>query len=102
MHEVANVGPGSRLSLAFQFCPAEDAMLSSSTLFGTSLQGKGQGVAPGQELASGQGQGPGQGSGLVSSCVDGVCDSCDNIRAGTFIDRVSRSRISSNFPRLFT
>ena len=92
MHEVANVGPGSRLSLAFQFCPAEEAMLSSSTLFGTSLQGKGQ------ELASGQGQGPG----LVSSCVDGVCDSCDNIRAGTFIDRVSRSRISSNFPRLFT
>ena len=94
MHEVANVGPGSRLSLAFQFCPAEEAMLSSSALLGTSSQGLGLG----QGLAPGQGQGQESGS----SSANGVCVSCDNVRAGTFIDQVSRSRISSNFPRLFS
>ena len=75
-------------------------MLSSSTLFGTSNQG----LAPGQEqgLAPGHGLAAGQGLGQGSTCDNGTCRPCDNVRAGVFIDRVSRSRISSNFPRLFS
>ncbi len=65
MHEVANVGPGSRLSLAFQFCPAEGAVLDSVQL----------------------GLGGREGCG------------CGAMTAGEFIQRVSASRTSSNFPR---
>jgi len=69
MHEVSNIGPGPRISMPFQFCCAKDALLDSSQLSSSTLASM------------------------------GACESTSKERAGDFMERVSLSRVSSNFPR---
>lgn len=149
MHEVANVGPGPRVSLPFQLCPCDHAWLdpgaaSSSSSYHCADSSSASGIK-GQDSAAvryrseydeGTQSGAGssseaervfrQGEGAAalddmpkgqaadtSTCVEEkeeeeeseedikvVVTLPSRIRASLFMDSVSASRVSSNFPRL--